>query len=205
MHPWVSTLVLAALLRACSAGPFQLVSPDGVVKPAAQLQAHATSSAVFQESDIPVISVIDTTEGSGLPLLKALTGAQFDSAAMDTVSLVLDSNRALLYSAYSTMYGSRLSGSKVAEFCASVSNCVVVLLSARELSEALQGHDQLLRRLALRAASDSQTNLQAIVFLVDVSADPSASIADVSSLVQSHFGALLADTAGAVYDRYVTP
>lgn len=72
---------------------------------------------------------------------------------------------AFLYSAFENMYSSKFCGSKAADYCGTVSNCIFVLLSSTDVEETLSGFDQVFRRL-FKKISSSTSNVKLMTILV---------------------------------------
>lgn len=70
-----------------------------------------------------------------------------------------------LHVSFEEMYSTKLCGSKAADFCGTTSNCIALLMSAKDLSATLDGYDQILRRV-LKKIVVGASPVQSIVFLV---------------------------------------
>ena len=176
-----------------------LVSSEGIVKSAAQIQTFLQSSAPLRDP-LPVLALLDLSRGSSLALLKASLKADLGLDAQNGISLCIDGEKAVLYAAYKEMQGSKFSGCKATDFCCTLANCVVVVLPAADLMEVLQGHDQTLRRIAKNLSSPA-CRVKSLVFLVD-STSTAQPIESLSSAIQTHFSSVYEDTTGQVSLHY---
>jgi hypothetical protein len=75
------------------------------------------------------------------------------------------------------MYSSKFCGSKAADYCSTVSNCVFILLSGKDASETLNGYDQLFRRM-LTKINNSLSTVRSITFFVKLEG-PSGTVSSV--------------------------
>ena len=173
-----------------------LVSSEGIVKSAAQIQTFLQSSAPLRDP-LPVLALLDLSRGSSLALLKASLKADLGLDAQNGISLCIDGEKAVLYAAYKEMQSSKFSGCKATDFCCTLANCVVVVVPAADLMEVLQGHDQTLRRIAKNLSSPA-CRVKSLVFLVDSTSQPSQPIESLSSAIQTHFSSVYEDTTGQV-------
>jgi hypothetical protein len=70
-----------------------------------------------------------------------------------------------LHVSFEEMYSTKFCGSKAADFCGTTSNCIAILMSSKDLSETLDGYDQILRRV-LKKVTIGVSPVQSLVFLV---------------------------------------
>ena len=77
----------------------------------------------------------------------------------------LNDRGAFLYTAFESMYSAKFCGSKAADYCGSVANCVFVLLSGKDSSETLNGYDQLFRRMLTKIHASSSP-VRSLTFFV---------------------------------------
>ena len=77
----------------------------------------------------------------------------------------LNDRGAFLYTAFESMYSAKFCGSKAADYCGSVSNCVFVLLSGKDSTETLNGYDQLFRRMLTKIHA-SASPVRSLTFFV---------------------------------------
>ena len=91
---------------------------------------------------------------------------------------------AFLYTAFESMYSSKFCGSKAADYCSTVSNCVFILLSGKDASETLNGYDQLFRRMLSKLHSSVST-IRSITFFVKLEGPSgTASNVDIGGVTQ---------------------
>ena len=194
-HPlYLALLSLAIWVHTClanSGGTFTLVNSEGAIRSTSQLSAYGGDGA-----ERSITAVLDTTGGSSLQLLKACLQMDISLESSNCISMSTSKDKAVLYAVYQQMNGAKYCGSRVAEFCCGVAHRVVIVLPAQDLLDTLRGHEQVLRKLAHQLSSESE--LTSVVFLVDTTAAPAASIDTVSSDVQTFFINVFADAAGKV-------
>ena len=89
------------------------------------------------------------------------------------------------------MFSSEFCGSKAADVCASVSSSVYVLVSSKDLTETLLGHDQIFRRI-LKKIDINSSPIQSIVVLVKTE----AGVSSVSDEVQNRLSDIWNDIHG---------
>lgn len=192
-------LSLAALLaiffvKGCSArgaSTLTLVNSEGAIRSPSQLAGHGGEGA-----ERTIISVLDTTGGSCLQLMKSCLQMDINLESSNCISMCTSKDKAVLYAVYQQMNGAKYCGSRAAEYCSSVAHKIVVALPAQDLSETLRGHEQVLRKLANQMTSES--DLRSVVFLVDTTSAPSTSIETVSADIQTFFRNVYADITGKV-------
>jgi hypothetical protein len=194
-----ASLPVQLLAKTSSSSPSTVViNAEGAVRASTQLAAIATET--------PLLGVIDTTGGASLPLIRAATLTDVSGDSLNCISLTLAANKAVLYATYQTMFGSKFGGSRVADFVCSTCSSVVVVLQGADAMDVLQGHEQVLRKVAarLRLANTAGGRALTVSFLVDVTASPAGSVTlsaeALSRRVQTFFSEVCADTTGQVTD-----
>ena len=99
---------------------------------------------------------------------------------------------AFLYANFDSMFSAQFCGSKAADFCGSVSSNIFVLVSARDLTETLQGHDQIFRRMMTKLKL-AASPLQSITFVVKAEAAESG---NWESEIQDRLSEIWGDVSG---------
>ena len=109
------------------------------------------------------------------------------------IGLCLDTSDrgAFLYASFDSMFSSEFCGSKAADVCSSVSSSVYVLVSSKDLTETLLGHDQIFRRI-LKKIDINSSPIQSIVVLVKTE----AGVSSVSDEVQNRLSDIWNDING---------
>jgi hypothetical protein len=107
-----------------------------------------------------------------------------------------------LHVSFEEMYSTKFCGSKAADFCGATSNCVAILVSSKDLSETLDGYDQILRRV-LKKVAVGASPVQSIVFLVESNGMIAAETAE--NLISTKVGEIWADLTSEVGELMDTP
>jgi hypothetical protein len=116
------------------------------------------------------------------------------SYIFNLIGLCVDmgSHGAFLFTAFDSMFSPKFCGSKAADFCGSVSNSVFVLLTAKDVTETLNGYDQIFRRIIKKVISASSP-VQSITFLVKYE---SVSSEDISKEIKDRLAEIWSDMSG---------
>ena len=94
------------------------------------------------------------------------------------------------------MYSSKFCGSKAADFCGAVSSSIYILVSAKDLTETLDGHDQIFRRI-IKKLQINGSSLNSINFVVKVESGDSTVSNEFSAEISPRLSEIWNDIAGS--------
>lgn len=102
---------------------------------------------------------------------------------------------AFLYASFSSMFSTKFCGSKAADFCGAVSSSIYILVSAKDLAETLNGHDQIFRRI-IKKLQVNGSPLKSINFMVKVESGDNVAPEMFSAHIQERLSEIWDDMAG---------
>jgi hypothetical protein len=180
-------MLVAQCGRAAGSPPLQVVSVDGMCKSSSAIGAFVASSAKGGDSSgglCPVSAAFDCgSESDGYSVFNSILETSFPANSKGVLLEVTD-RAAFAYTAFETMFSPKFCGSKAADYCSTVSNCIFVLLSGKDASETLHGYDQLFRRM-LGKIHASSSPVRSITFFVKVEgASGGTSGVDIGAVTQ---------------------
>lgn len=108
--------------------------------------------------------------------------------------LDMSDRAAFLYTAFDSMFSSKFCGSRAADFCGSVSNGICMLISAKDVTETLNGYDQIFRRV-LKKLQAGSTPIQKIAFLVNFEAGSVNGADEISKEISDRLSQIWGDFA----------
>ena len=94
------------------------------------------------------------------------------------------------------MYSSKFCGSKAADFCGAVSSNIYILVSAKDLTETLDGHDQIFRRI-IKKLQINGSPLNSIDFILKVESGDSTVSNQFSAEILDRLSEIWNDIAGS--------
>mmetsp|Transcript_30916 Transcript_30916/g.29529 ORF Transcript_30916/g.29529 Transcript_30916/m.29529 type:complete len:544 (-) Transcript_30916:32-1663(-) len=158
---------IICIVISCYATPLQLVSVDGTCRSTSQIGSYVSTQSISQTGNMcPIFSLIDClSESDGRLIFNSVLDTTFGP---NSRGLCLDMNErgAFVYTAFDNMYSTKFCGSKAADFCGSISNSLCILLSARDVTETLNGYDQIFRRVLKKVMDSSMQSLTSLTILV---------------------------------------
>lgn len=177
---------IVCIIISCYATPLQLVSVDGTCRSTSQIGSYISGQSISQTGNVcPIFSLIDcSSESDGRVVFNSVLETSF---APNSRGLCLDMNErgAYVYTAFDNMYSTKFCGSKAADFCGSVSNSLCILLSAQDVTETLNGYDQIFRRVLKKVMDSSMQSLMSLTVLVNYEAGSQVDKEEVSVEISS--------------------
>ena len=189
----LATCIVAYALVALVAGAstYQLISPDSSCRSGRPLRTFLSRSREdgVDEGKFSVVGVIDICSATSTDIVNRIFDTNF-KADNNGIALELSGDKAVLLSTFDSMFSASFCGCKAAEYTGLVSDAICVVVPEVDLTETLDAHDQLFRRMFAKLNSKKMS--QPVPFIV-VLTSPGKIEDDMSDNVQRYLESVWKD------------